>query len=221
MPKRPAAAGVHLVEIHNATGLAGVILKSAFMGLMLMIFLLLPAIAFSQNFKEMSSENFFSLALLDVSVDPLNTDTALLNATLFHLTNDYRHKAKRSALGFEQRLQEAAQLHSMQMISRKFFDHHNRFSKKWAQLDDRLNWVGFEWQAAAENIHETYIGINDKTYRELAQEIIRAFMDSPPHKANLLSGKMKCLGVAAVFSEKPVRDGKYSCKITQVFASPF
>jgi uncharacterized protein YkwD len=191
------------------------------MRFLLMVFLMLPENAHSQNYAEMSSQGFFSLELLDAPVNPINPNVDLLNAALFHFANQSRRKSGRAELLNDSNLQKAATLHASQMIGRNFFDHHNRFSRKWADLDDRLNWAGFSWQAAAENIHETYIGINDKTYRELAQEIIRAFMDSPPHKANLLSGKMKCLGVAAVFSEKPVRDGKYSCKITQVFASPF
>ncbi len=184
----------------------------------LMFLMLLPVMVHAQSYTGMSSEKFFDLELLDTPIDLKNPDIELLNAALFHHVNLCRRKAGRKELRFDMGLQKAADLHSSQMIERNFFDHHNRFSRKWADLDDRLKWAGFSWSAAAENIHETYLSDEPKTYRALAEEITQAFMDSAPHKANLLNPKLKMLGTAAAFSEEPVR-GNFVCKATQVFGS--
>lgn len=70
---------------------------------------------------------------------------------------------------------------------------------------DRLEIIGYEYELASENVASIYTGV---------QEVMKAFMDSPDHRLNILHPDVTEMGLYV--EERPC-----SCKFwTQIFAKP-
>jgi uncharacterized protein YkwD len=82
-------------------------------------------------------------------------------------------------------LSRAALLHARDMARRGFFGH---FSPDGGSLPDRLSAIGFHWSVAAENI----------ALDEDEPHANAAFLQSAPHRANILDPRVRKIGVAAV-----------------------
>ena len=84
----------------------------------------------------------------------LNFDMHFLNAAVFHLTNIERSNADLPLFGFYDNLYKSAALHSESMIEYDYFDHENRFQKKWHTPKDRILYFDSSYRFLAENILE-------------------------------------------------------------------
>ncbi|MEV6524936.1 CAP domain-containing protein [Longispora sp. NPDC051575] len=122
-------------------------------------------------------------------------------AQVLTLVNNERKTAGCAALTADTRLAVSARMHSADMIKRGFFDHTNPDGKS---PGERIAAAGFSGGAWGENIAA---GQRD------AASVMKAWMNSPGHKANIVNCKFKFLGVG-------VADGassKYGIYWTQNF----
>lgn len=125
-----------------------------------------------------------------------------LHGEVVVLTNAERARHGLPALNIDARLTRAAQTHTEDMVRRAFFDHCNPDGE---QVWDRARAAGYAYRKVAENIAAGQRG---------AAEVVRGWMDSPGHRANILDGEVSQIGVG--YAE----GGGYGTCWTQVFGTP-
>jgi uncharacterized protein YkwD len=113
------------------------------------------------------------------SSDPAVTEFA-------RLVNEVRHDNGCPGLAWDDRLAEVARRHSADMIERGFFDHVNPSQQS---PFDRLKAAGIAYREAAENI---LYGTTD------ANHALELWMNSPGHRANILTCSFTLHGVGRV-----------------------
>lgn len=172
---------------------------------------------------------FLSDSCLNRRVEGVKIDLDLLNATIFHLTNVERAKAKLKLFTFYDNLYLSAQLHSESMIAYDFFNHINKAKRQWREPSDRVFHFDTTYIALSENIVENnllnykgdelyyrleidetgnpmYIDlqgneIDYSTYNQLAKRLVLQWMNSKPHRENILSENYDLLGCACTIKE--------------------
>ena len=155
-------------------------------------------------------------------IDLSDFDLHFLNAAVFHLTNIERSNADLPLFGFNDNLYKSAALHSESMIEYDYFDHVNRIQKKWRTPKDRILYFDSSYRSLAENILENnllehegeilkyrtvknsdgtllYLDLNGNkikygSYFYIAKRLVLQWMNSPPHRANILDDNMRLLG---------------------------
>ena len=117
-------------------------------------------------------------------------------------TNAERARHGLRALSVDQRLAAAAQAHSVDMVQRGFFAHESPDGR---QVWDRAVAAGYAYRKVAENI---------AAGQRSAEEVVRGWMESPGHRANILDGDLTQIGVGRA------EGGSYGVYWTQVFGTP-
>jgi uncharacterized protein YkwD len=117
-------------------------------------------------------------------------------------TNAERARHGLRALTVDQRLAAAAQAHSADMVRRAFFAHESPDGR---QVWDRAVAAGYAYRKVAENI---------AAGQRSAEEVVRGWMESPGHRANILDGDLTQIGVGRADG------GSYGVYWTQVFGTP-
>ncbi len=148
-------------------------------------------------------------------VNELHFDSLLLDALIFSLTNEERLSHNMSELNFYNSLYSSANLHSFLIIKHDFFNHINKKNKKWKTPSDRVFYFDDSYFTLAENILENNIlahqgdvlkyridyledssivykdlngqCIENLSYIDLAKRLVSQWMNSPPHRANILN----------------------------------
>lgn len=106
------------------------------------------------------------------------------------LVNVERARAGLPDLVPNELLSEAARAHSEEMIRLGYFDHHSPVAAN-KTMTERMRNVGITgFGQAGENIAMGTFGVN----RE-AEELVRAWMDSPGHRRNILDPGVRFIGV--------------------------
>lgn len=118
---------------------------------------------------------------------------------LFKLLNQERVKAGQPKLQWDYHLAEAARAHTQLLANRRALSH--QFLGE-AELGERIGATGVRFNAAAENVGEG----------DQVERIHQGLMNSPEHRANILSPKYNAIGLAIVAKD----DELY---VTQDFAS--
>lgn len=193
------------------------------------------------NYYTLTPEAFFKLPELQARITADSVNYPLLDAALFHRTNQERAKAHLPLFTFNQRLHTMAHDHSAEMASLHYFAHESPTPAN-ASLADRLKNAGLAPQTAGENIavlparemgsgqyiiqgdppNEIYIDkqshkrLDYYTYAEFADAALTQWMNSPPHKADILNKSFLYLGAAAARGDYQDQDSLY---LTQNFAS--
>jgi hypothetical protein len=121
-------------------------------------------------------------------------------------TNIHRTDAGLSVLAENSRLNTAARLKVQDMFNRQYFEHVSPDGKN---VGDLVEAVGYEYIAVGENLA---LG----NYKD-DQELVQAWMDSPGHRANILSTKFTEIGVAV---GRGLFEGKQTWLAVQAFARP-
>jgi uncharacterized protein YkwD len=103
-------------------------------------------------------------------------------AAVVELTNVERAAAGCAPLVVDERLTAAAQLHSEDMLALGYFDH--------TSLDGRS-----PWDRAKAQGYPNPSGENIAKGQRTAAEVVRAWMDSPGHRANILDCDSREIGV--------------------------
>ena len=117
-------------------------------------------------------------------------------------TNAERARHRLGLLTVDARLAAAAQGHSEDMVARAFFAHENPDG---AQVWDRAVAAGYTYRKVAENI---------AAGQPTAADVVRGWMESPGHRANILDGELTQIGVGRAAG------GSYGVYWTQVFGTP-
>lgn len=102
------------------------------------------------------------------------------------LVNTLRAQNGLSALTLDEALCDAARLKSQDMQQNRYFDHQ---SPTWGSPFDMMRALGFSYAYAAENIASGSAS---------AAAVLSAWMNSPAHRANLLSTRATRLGIGYV-----------------------
>ena len=175
---------------------------------------------------------FLSDKRLEISVEIEDLNIALLNAAIFYLTNIERNNADLPAFRYYNSLYKSAMLHADMMIEYDFFDHINKRKKQWRTPPDRIFYFEDSYRAIAENIaennlldhegstlkyrmaydadgKEVYLDrkgneIKYASYLSVAERLVRQWMNSPPHRRNILDETFNLLGCACAINEKKI-----------------
>lgn len=115
------------------------------------------------------------------------------------LVNDERAKAGCGSLTTSSALQRAAQGHSADMAANDYFSHDSQDGRSFS---DRIRAAGYTGGAIAENI---------AAGQATASAVMRSWMDSPGHRANILNCSYRHLGVGYA------KGGSYGYYWTQDF----
>ncbi|KOY83556.1 hypothetical protein I6G82_07500 [Lysinibacillus macroides] len=117
-----------------------------------------------------------------------STDVNAFEQEVVTLTNAERTKAGLSPLQTDAPLMAAAREKSQDMQKNKYFSH---TSPTFGSPFDRMKALGIQYKAAGENIAQG---------QRSPQEVVKAWMDSPGHRANILNAKFTHIGVGYVQS---------------------
>ncbi|MDO9408345.1 CAP domain-containing protein [Patulibacter sp.] len=126
-------------------------------------------------------------------------------AAVLCLVNERRTSAGLKSLTASSGAATAAQRHTNDMVRRRYFDHR---SPGGSTVADRVNATGLRWSALGENI-----AVGQRT----PAAVMRGWMKSPGHRANIMKAGFRVLGVGV--SPKGTR-GYSGSTWTQVFARP-
>lgn len=99
------------------------------------------------------------------------------------LTNQERAKEGLKPLATDAKLMDAAREKSTDMRTGKYFSH---TSPTLGSPFDRMKALGIDYRAAAENI---------AMGQTSAEEVVKAWMESPGHRANIMNGKFTHIGI--------------------------
>ena len=111
---------------------------------------------------------------------------------LFNLVNQERKKAGLTPFEWNYHLAEAARAHTTLMAKRKVLTHH--FADE-ATLGERIGATSLRFDGAAENVAQ------GDAKADAVALLHQSLMESPQHRANILSSKYGALGLAIVSSE--------------------
>lgn len=189
-----------------------------------LVFSLLSGNVFSQSdYYSYTLKNFRRSEQFNQIIDLQNPDLARLHAVVFYLTNEQRKKRRLSELSYHPKLEASSVIHSESMVKYDFFSHINPNSKKLHDPNDRARFVGIENPYLAENIAESFVlkytagdevypgdkgifsykkngdPIQTHSYLSLGESMIKSWMNSPPHRDNILSKKAVQLGCGTAF----------------------
>lgn len=134
---------------------------------------------------------------------PSATESAVAQEVLV-LVNAERKKAGVPPLSARGELDDLAWIHSDDMLRRGYFDH------------DNPEGDGPEARAKAAGIGFTGIGENIAKGQESAAEAVESWMNSPPHRENILDASFTRLGVGVRLDTKDAGENRW----TQVFLTP-
>jgi len=189
---------------------------------------------YDKYYTNVDATAFLSDTLLDKGVEGPLINLDLLNAAIFHLTNVERLSADLSSFDFYEPLYLSASIHSEFMIKHDFFDHINRHDRQWRTPSDRILYFESSYISLAENIVENNIldykgdlfsyrlGIDENgnsiyfdedgneilysSYKSLAIRLVTQWMNSKPHRENILNGGYRLLACSCAIDvkKKPV-----------------
>ena len=194
----------------------------------------------------MSSADFMKLPEVNKPIDAKNPNNELLDAALFHLTNDQRVIHKLPRFYYSHSLHKATVQHSEAMINLDFYNHENPYSPANRKMSDRIFLYTWEFKEMAENIaqHDILGGDDNKycfqnpkniqeyvfldcdtkkplpmrTYVDLACSVVNGWMNSPHHRENILNPRLKFLACSGRISKNPFKTKRSPfARLTQDF----
>jgi uncharacterized protein YkwD len=110
-------------------------------------------------------------------------DLDRVRAAILAAVNAERKRAGMPPLRPNDRLDQAAQRHAQDMLTRRYFAHQSPEGKT---VRERARAAGYDWRAIGENIAEGQRSVD---------EVMDTWMHSPPHRKNILDRDFKELGV--------------------------
>jgi uncharacterized protein YkwD len=124
----------------------------------------------------------------------------IVRATLC-LVNAQRARQGLGKLRFSRRLSKAARRHVSDMARRNYFDHN---SLSGASFVDRIRRTGYLRRTRSWAVGENLAWGSGS--RGTPGSIVAAWMNSPGHRANILSGKFREIGIGVAY-DAPVNGG--------------
>jgi len=121
---------------------------------------------------------------------PVLSGNAAFEAQVLAIVNTERGKAGCKPLAANSKLQTAARKHSADMAARNYFSHD---TPEGVDFATRISNEGYRWSGAAENIAKG---------QRTPDEVMKAWMNSSGHRANILNCGLKDLGVGLAYQGK-------------------
>lgn len=121
------------------------------------------------------------LLLLPATLPFDDLEVTITPESVVRLSNEERGARHLSPLKVNEKLTRAARAKAEDMLRRQYFKH--------AEWESFIQRSGYRYCLAGENL-----GFAHTT----AAEVVQAWMESPSHRANLLKGKYREIGVAVV-----------------------
>lgn len=149
-----------------------------------------------------------------VLITPLSPDSfkgyftnlsAIFSSVLVEKTNETRLEANKNALAVNDKLTMAAQLKANDMANKSYFAH---TSPEGLTPWYFINQAGYSYSNAGENLAVNFVDTND---------VHRAWMNSPTHKANILRDGFQEIGIATAEGKYKGRDAIF---VVQYFGAP-
>lgn len=195
------------------------------------------------DYNKITHETFRDKKIFHQPIDVNNVDYPLLHAAVFYVTNEVRVKKRLEPFTFNLNLEISAWNHSKEMAEKGFFSHNNHKDKDRHTPNDRAKFAGISNPFLAENIAEVpalqykagspvYIldkengtfsyqdggePIAPETYLGVAEIVIDQWMDSKPHRKNILSKDGLQLGCGAYLYKDKRFYNMPTFKMTQNF----
>jgi uncharacterized protein YkwD len=172
-------------------------------------------------FTDYTAESFRELDRARERIDLEKIDSDLLSAAVFHETNRRRSKEKLPALRHHVELRDAARMQAKIMAERGSISHVNPKLPEKKTMEDRFRLAGLQPAFAAENVatafglkyeegEQVYVReengkkrfsrepdgppIEMHTYVSFAEALLNSWMNSPPHRKNIVSPEPEYLG---------------------------
>ncbi len=138
-------------------------------------------------------------------------DVPAVEAAVIEMTNAYRRENKLGQVKASPTLTKTARAYAAYLAKNDAFSHtaDNR------DVGDRASASGYEWCSIGENLAMNLDSRGFET-RALAQQTVEGWINSPPHKENLLGPYYTEIGVGVV--QAPDKNPKYIT--VQVFGRP-
>ncbi|MFC0182318.1 Uncharacterized conserved protein YkwD, contains CAP (CSP/antigen 5/PR1) domain [Pseudarcicella hirudinis] len=185
-----------------------------------------------QHLYELNAVSFFKLQEVNSPIIPSNPDYELLDAAIFQATNEQRLKFGLNPFIFSASLYQASSGHSEDMIRQDFYGHDNPYTLSKKHFYDRVFLQKGEFAEMAENIaQQDFLNISGRfcytpatagrdfvfyncdtgriipvlTYLELARTVVAGWMDSKPHRKNILNPKLQYIGCSGRLCRNPLK----------------
>lgn len=140
------------------------------------------------------------------------SEDALAESTVCLLNVERTSRGLR-ALRVNSRLSAAARQHTSDMVRKRYFSHTSRSG---SDMDDRIRSNGYLSGARSWMIGENLAwGSGD---RSSPRNIVKAWMASPGHRHNILTGRFREIGIGVIDSS-PVATGNRGATYTTTFGS--
>lgn len=147
-----------------------------------------------------------AMACDNTNARPGGASQAQLESATVCLLNDARARNGLGRLRLNGRLSAAAEAHSGDMVRKRYFSHTSRTGR---DVVDRLNHTGYIPGATSWSVGENIAWGSGG--RSTPSSIVSAWMHSPGHRHNILSGRFREIGIGVAF-DTPV--GSYSTGAT-------
>ena len=112
-----------------------------------------------------------------------NASISAMEQAVLNLTNAERQKAGLSPLQSDSKLMDSARAKSKDMSANKYFSH---TSPTYGSPFDQMKSFGVSYRSAAENIAQG---------QRSAEEVVKAWMESPGHRQNILGANFTHIGI--------------------------
>ena len=205
------------------------------------LFLLTASLPISRTQVEQSR----SAPDLDELLDLRSLDTNRLSEAVFEATNAQRRENGVPPLRYSERAERAAALQSELMRKRGALGHENPEAPNWRILEQRAEWAGLKYRFVAENVAtafgrnyesgrpfylrqvggETVVSYEPRgepiphhTYATFADALVKSWMRSAGHRANILLRQAEFMGTSCLPGNGDSEMTTFYC--TQVFFSP-
>lgn len=138
-------------------------------------------------------------------------DTPTVEAAIIEFTNSYRGRQHLGTLKANPNLTKAARAYAAFLAKSGEFSH----TADGRQAGDRITSAGYAWCQIGENL-AMHLDSRGFQARALAEKSVEGWINSPPHRANLVAPAMTEIGVGVV--RAPDKDPKFIS--VQLFARP-
>jgi uncharacterized protein YkwD len=124
---------------------------------------------------------------------------AAIERAVISLTNDVRTARRLPPLDSSDALAAVARRHSQDMLTRGYFDH---CTPEGLHSSDRIARSGLDFDATAENIYMVRNATSSPA--DLASAMVKGWMNSRDHRANILTPDYRVVGVGIVATSRMV-----------------
>jgi uncharacterized protein YkwD len=138
-------------------------------------------------------------------------DIPVVEAQIIEMTNAYRGRQKLGPLTASASLAKAARVYAAFLAKSGQFSH----TADGREAGDRITSAGYQWCQVGENL-AMHLDSRGFEARALAAKSVEGWINSPPHRANLVAPYMTEIGVGV--ARAPDKDPKFIS--VQLFARP-